>query len=481
MNDDALLQRLWAKDDTLFGPPGQPEVADRMGWLDSPARMRREVGALRAFAHACGQDGLTDLIVLGMGGSSLAPEVFARSFPGREGALRPHVLDSTDAGALSAVEEAVDLDRTLVVASSKSGGTVETLSQLRYFRSRIADGERFAVITDPGSTLAVLAREEGFRRTFLNDPDIGGRSSALSYFGLVPAALMGADLDALLAFDEREVAREGLALGRRWAQETHAGRDKLVLRAPEAIATVRLWLEQLIAESLGKQGRGIVPVADAPAGTEEGPDRQVFDATAVGAHDPEDLGRLFFVTQVATAIAGHELGVNPFDQPDVQAAKDATEAVLASPPVPAVPDADDDALGALLRARPPAYLAVLAFVQPSAGFDEAAAGLRALLQERTGCATTFAYGPRYLHSTGQLHKGGPPTGRFLQLVHRPTAEIEIPGAGHTFETLKRAQALGDLRILRDRDRPAERVELDGDDPAAALSALTERIATVLGG
>ncbi|MDQ3091323.1 MAG: glucose-6-phosphate isomerase [Actinomycetota bacterium] len=480
MNDDELLEALWAKDDTLFGPPGQAEVADRMGWLDSPAAMRREVGTLRAFAHACGQDGLTDLVVLGMGGSSLAPEVFARSFPGVEGALRPQVLDSTDAGALRAVEESVDLDRTLVVASSKSGGTVETLSQLRYFRGRITDGERFAVITDPGSALAELAREEGFRRTFLNDPDIGGRSSALSYFGLVPAALMGADLDALLAFDEREAARDGLALGRRWAQEAQAGRDKLVVRAPVAIATVRLWLEQLIAESLGKQGRGILPVADAPPGAQEGPDRQTFDVTAVGARAPEDLGRLFFVTEVATAIAGHELGVNPFDQPDVQAAKDATEAVLASPPVPSVPDADDDALRALLRAQPPAYLALLAFVAPSPAFDEAATELRILLQERTGCATTFGYGPRYLHSTGQFHKGGPPTGRFLQVVHRPAAEIEIPGAGHTFETLKRAQALGDLRTLRDRGRPAERVELEGDDPAAALRALTQRIERLLG-
>ncbi|MDQ3769416.1 MAG: glucose-6-phosphate isomerase, partial [Actinomycetota bacterium] len=238
---------------------------------------------------------------------------------------------------------------------------------------------------------------------------------------------------------------------------------------------------QLIAESLGKQGRGVLPVADAPPHAEEGPDRQAFDTTAVGARAPEDLGRLCFVTEVATAIAGHELGVNPFDQPDVQAAKDATSAVLASPPVPSVPDADDEALGALLHAQPPAYLALLAFVQPSPAFDEAAAGLRTLLQEHTGCATTFGYGPRYLHSTGQLHKGGPPTGRFLQVIHRPTAEIEIPGAGHTFETLKRAQALGDLRTLRDRGRPAERIELEGDDPAAALSALTERIATVLRG
>jgi len=480
VNDDELLERLWAKDATLFGPSGQPEIADRMGWLDSPAAMRREVETLRAFAHACRQDGLTDVVVLGMGGSSLAPEVFARSFPSVEGALRPHVLDSTDADALLAVEDAVDLQRTLVVASSKSGGTVETLSQLRYFRARIADGERFAVVTDPGSSLAGLAREEGFRRTFLNAPDIGGRSSALSYFGLVPAALMGADLEALLAFDEREAARDGLALGRGWAQEARAGRDKLILRAPQEIATVGLWLEQLIAESLGKQGRGILPVADAPPGAQEGPDRQTFDATTVGARAPEDLGRLFFVSEVATAIAGHELGVNPFDQPDVQAAKDATEAVLANPPVPSVPDTDDDALGALLRAQPPAYLALLAFVAPSPAFDEAVTALRALLQERTGCATTSGYGPRYLHSTGQFHKGGPPTGRFLQIVHRPTAEIEIPGAGHTFETLKRAQALGDLRTLRDRGRPAERVELEGDDPAAALRALTERIEGLLG-
>ncbi|MDQ3770398.1 MAG: hypothetical protein M3370_13120, partial [Actinomycetota bacterium] len=283
MNDDELLERLWAKDDTLFGPSGQPEVADRMGWLDSPAAMRREVEALRAFAHACRQDGLTDVVVLGMGGSSLAPEVFARSFPRVDGALRPYALDSTDAGALRAVEEAVDLDRTLVVASSKSGGTVETLFQLRWLRTRIAGGERFAVVTDPGSSLAGLARTEGFRRTFLNDPEIGGRYSALSYFGLVPAALMGADIDALLAFDEREAARDGLALGRRWAQEARAGRDKLIVRAPEAIASVGVWLEQLIAESLGKQGRGVLPVADAPPHAEEGPDRQAFDTTAVGA------------------------------------------------------------------------------------------------------------------------------------------------------------------------------------------------------
>ena len=477
---DNVLERLWAKDDTLFGPAGQAEVADRMGWLDSPAEMRGVVEALRGFAHACAQDGLTDVIVAGMGGSSLASKVFARSFPRTEGALRLHVLDSTDADALRAVEDGVELDRTLMVASSKSSGTIETRSQLRHFRTRIADGERFAVITDSGSSLAALARDEGFRRTFLNDPDIGGRYSALSYFGLVPAALMGADLDALLAFDEREAARDGLALGRRWAREAREGRDKLVLRAPEAIASVGLWLEQLVAESLGKEGRGILPVADAPHGAEQGPDRQVFDTAAAGAQRPEDLGRLFFVTEVATAIAGHELGLNPFDQPDVQAAKDATNEVLSAVPLPEVEQAGDGELRALLDARPPAYLALLAFVAPSPAFDEAAQELRAVLQDRTGCATTFGYGPRYLHSTGQLHKGGPPTGRFLQFVHRASTDVEIPGAGYSFETLKRAQALGDLRTLRERGRPAERVELEGDDPAAAMRALTERIDGLVG-
>jgi len=470
--EEDVLGRLWRRDDTLFGPAGQPEVADRMGWLGSPAAMRAQTGDLGAFAAECAGDGLDRAVVLGIGGSSLAPLVFACSFP-PEG-LEVEVLDSSDADALAATS----VEGALVVTSSKSGGTTETRSQLEYFWKRHREPARFVVITDRGSELDQLARERGFRRTFRNDPEIGGRYSALSYFGLVPAALHGADLDALLAFDEQEAARAGLDLGLGWAAQARAGRDKLVLRAPAAIATVGLWLEQLIAESLGKQGRGILPVADAPPGAEDGLDRQSFDAAAHGFAAPEDLGRLFFTTEVATAVAGWALGVNPFDQPDVQATKNAINAILDDLPLPDVSEAGDEELRALLAAQPPGYLALLAFVAPSPAFDEAAASLRALLQERTGCATTFGYGPRYMHSTGQLHKGGPPTGRFLLLVHEADQDRDIPGRGYSFETLKGAQALGDLRTLRERGRPAEQMRLAGED-AAALRRLTERIERLL--
>ncbi|HEV2752884.1 MAG TPA: hypothetical protein VGV36_03485 [Solirubrobacteraceae bacterium] len=471
--EEDVLGRLWRRDDTLFGPPGRPEVADRMGWLGSPAAMRPRTGDLLAFAAECSGDGLDRAVVLGIGGSSLAPQVFACSFAAN--GLAGEVLDSSDGDARAATSA----EGALVVTSSKSGGTTETRSQLEYFWERHHDPARFVVITDPGSELEQLARERGFRRTFLNDPEIGGRYSALSYFGLVPAALHGADLDALLGFDEHEAARAGLDLGLTWAAHAIAGRDKLILRLSAAIATVGLWLEQLIAESLGKEGRGILPVADAPPGAEDGSDRQTFDAAAHGFAAAEDLGRLFFTAEVATAVAGWALGVNPFDQPDVQATKDAIKAILDEFPLPDEGEAGDEELRALLDARPPDYLALLAFVAPSPAVDAAAQTLRELLQERTGCATTFGYGPRYMHSTGQLHKGGPPTGRFLQLVHEADQDRDIPGRDFSFETLKSAQALGDLRTLRERGRPAERMRLAGEDAAAALRRLTDRIQRLL--
>ncbi|HEV2770456.1 MAG TPA: hypothetical protein VGV40_09765 [Solirubrobacteraceae bacterium] len=471
--EEDVLGRLWRRDDTLFGPAGRPEGADRMGWLGSPAAMRAQTGDLGAFAAACADDGLERAVVLGIGGSSLAPLVFARSFAPR--GLAVEVLDSSDGDALAATSA----EGALVVTSSKSGGTTETRSQLEYFWKRHHDPARFVVITDPGSELEEVARERGFRRAFRNDPEIGGRYSALSFYGLVPAALHGADLDALLDFDEQHAARAGLDLGLTWAAHARDGRDKLIIRAPTAIATVGLWLEQLLAESLGKEGRGILPVADAPPGAEHGPDRQLFDATAHGFTAPEDLGRLFFTTEVATAVAGWALEVNPFDQPDVQATKDAIVDILGDLPLPDEGEAGDEDLRALLDAQPPAYLALLAFVAPSPAIDEAAATLRALLQERTGCATTFGYGPRYMHSTGQLHKGGPPTGRFLQLVHGADQDRDIPGRDFSFETLKSAQALGDLRTLRERGRPAERLRLAGEDPAADLRQLTDRLQRLL--
>ena len=520
--EEQFVSRIWERDATLWAPRGTPEVANRLGWLDSPAAAREARAELESFRDQCRGEGLTDAVVLGMGGSSLAPEVFRRSFPAADGALRLHVLDSTDSGAVLSLERAVDLRRTLFLVSTKSGGTIETLSLYRYFRSRLdlvlgeAAGRSFAAITDPGSSLGSLAGEEGFRRTFLNDPDIGGRYSALSYFGLVPAALAGVDLDALLASASRAerdcrstgARNPGLQLGLRLGEAATRGRDKLTLfPVDESVGAFGLWVEQLVAESTGKAGKGILPVVDEPPGAPEryGPDR-LFEAILRSA-DPqgdtrliallaagheaaweaiagaEDLGALFFVWEFATAVAGWVLGINPFDQPNVQEAKDRTSAVLEGyareGTLPDVAEADDAALGALVaQLEPPAYLAVMGYLEPSAAVDAAVGRLRAAVRDARGVATTFGYGPRFLHSTGQLHKGGPPTGCFLQLVHDGPEDVEVPGAGYSFTTLKGAQATGDLEALRAKGRPAERVRLQGD-PAAALQRLTTRLEEML--
>jgi transaldolase / glucose-6-phosphate isomerase len=452
-----------------------------------------------------------------MGGSSLAPEVMRLSFGEhrRSGYPRLHVLDSTDAGAIRAVEADIDLQHSVFLVSTKSGGTIETISLFRHFWERRPDGRAFVAITDPGSGVETLAREHGFRRTFLNDPEIGGRYSALSYFGLVPAALMGADVRGMLDragvaeqnclnFDASD-ANSGLWLGVAWGELAAAGRDKLTYVINPPLESFGLWVEQLIAESTGKQGKGIVPIAGEPPGAPEayGDDRTILylrhvedpdpdmdaavDAIAEAGvpviirpmHGPVDLGRLFFFAEFAVAVAGWVLGINPFDQPDVQEAKDNTKRVL-DEDAPDPPDAGEQELRALLAGlAPPSYLAVLAFVQPSQAFDEAVAELRTAVRDTTRAATMFGYGPRYLHSTGQLHKGGPPTGRFLQLIHDSEPDLDVPGNPYTFNRLKHAQATGDLQTLRARGRPAERVTLTGDDPAAALRELTERIRGLL--
>jgi transaldolase/glucose-6-phosphate isomerase len=506
-----VAHRIWMKDATLWGPADQPEVADRLGWLTIPDVMAEEVDDLLAFAEEIRTDGFTDVVLLGMGGSSLAPEVIRQSFGEQDAWPTLHVLDSTDAGAVRGVQERVDLDKTLFLVSTKSGGTIETLSLFRHFWSLRSDGRQFAAITDPGSGLADLAGEHGFRRTFLNDPEIGGRYSALSYFGLVPAALMGADLTGLL--DRAGVAEQncltfdssntnsGLWLGLAWGELALAGRDKLTYAIDPPLESFGLWVEQLIAESTGKQGKGILPIVDEPIGPPESygddrtfmhlrhvdaPDAELdakMDALAAAGHPvitrsihgPTDLGRLFFFAEFATAVAGWVLGINPFDQPNVQEAKDATARVLEQG-TEDPPDADDQALRALLAGlRAPEYLAILGFLEPSPDFDVAVGELRAAIRDATGAATTFGYGPRYLHSTGQLHKGGPPTGRFLQLVHDSEPDVEVPGAGYGFTGLKRAQAIGDLETLRAHGRPAERLTERGADPAAALRELIERI------
>ena len=427
------------------------------------------------------------------------------------------MLDSTDPGAVLELEEKVDLSKTLFIVSSKSGGTIETLSQMKHFYERTGgNGSQFVAVTDPGSGLVDIAKERGFRRVFENDPNIGGRYSVLSYFGLVPAALMGVDVEALLqasqeaeqncnSFDSSS-SNSGLWMGLAMGGLSLEGRDKLTFIVSEPVSSFGIWVEQLIAESTGKEGKGILPVADEPVGDPEvyGDDRvfaylrnsdepdEDLDAkvealrkaghpviTASTRGGAADLGRIFFFAEFATAVAGWVLGINPFDQPNVQEAKDNTAKVLEAAEPPQVDEAGDEELRALLGdAAPPHYVAIMGYVQPSEAFDEAVLELRAAIRDATKATTTFGYGPRFLHSTGQLHKGGPPTGLFLQIVHDGEQDVEIPDADFTFKTLKNAQATGDILTLRDHGLPAERVRLEGD-PAEALRALTTKIKEML--
>jgi transaldolase/glucose-6-phosphate isomerase len=513
--DDDVARRIWRKDDTLWGPAGQPEVANRLGWLTVVDAMVDACPDLQAFADEARDDGVTDVVLLGMGGSSLAPEVIRRSFGEQGGRPRLHVLDSTDAGAIRAVEEAIDLEHALFLVSTKSGGTIETLSLFKHFWSLRSDGRAFVAITDHGSGLEQLAREHDFRRTFLNDPDIGGRYSALSYFGLVPAGLMGADVAGMLhaagvavencqSFESGDIS-SGLWLGIAWGELALSGRDKLTYVIDPPLQSFGLWVEQLIAESTGKHGKGIVPVVDEPVGPPEvyGDDRiflhlrhgqdpdEATDAKVAALRDaghpvivrdidgPSDLGRIFFFAEFAIATVGWVLGINPFDQPNVQEAKDNTARVLAEG-ASDQPDATDDELRELLGGLGDAhYLALMGYVEPSDAFDAAVAELRTTVRDARRSATTFGYGPRFLHSTGQLHKGGPPSGRFLQLIHDSEPDVAIPGESYGFTRLKHAQAIGDLETLRGHDLPAHRLTLTGDDPAAALRAVTDRLKGLL--
>lgn len=528
--EDDIVARIWRRDDTVWGPAGQPEVADRLGWLDIADRLLPEADDLIAFADDVRDAGILDVVLLGMGGSSLAPEVLRRTFGFQPGYPHLHVLDSTDAQAVLDVEAVTDPDTTLYIVATKSGGTIETLSAFAHFHALQPDGTHFVAITDPGSKLVDLATEHGFRRTFLNDPDIGGRYSALSYFGLVPGALMGADIRGLLQgagiaaaaarpIDTR-VEHAALWLGAALGELSARGRDKLTFLIDEPLQSFGLWIEQLVAESTGKTNEhpehgenavGILPVADEPLGAVAGYGQdRVFvhlersdgepsegdlaraalmtelaaagHATITTRFSPaslaEDLGGLFFTAEFATAVAGWVLGINPFDQPNVQEAKDNTAKALEAR-TPAQPDAHDHELQELLAAAgPPSYVAIMAYVAPSEQFDAAIAELRAAIRDPTQATTTFGYGPRFLHSTGQLHKGGPKHGRFLQLVHGAAAGVEIPGQDYDFETLKAAQAIGDLETLRHHGLPAERVTL-GEDPVAAVKHLTTRVQGLL--
>jgi hypothetical protein len=426
-----LVDRIWSRDPSVW--TGGAE-AHWLGWLDEPLRMHERVHELLEkfsrveFERVC---------LLGMGGSSLAPEVLKRLF----GVDAFETLDTTHPSAVRHVET----DGTLFISASKSGSTLETRSHTEYFLERVGNGDRFVAITDPGSELERLASERGFVDTIHGEPTIGGRYSALSPFGIVPAVLMGIDVHKLLdrAEEMREACRletgnPGLELG----LELGEGPDKVLVEGDFG-----LWVEQLLAESTGKQGKGLIPVRYGDTADVLRPDFRV--------DDPYEVGQEFFRWEFATAVAGSILGINPFDQPDVQAAKDKTSELLSRGGEPSVePEGDLDEL--LSGAREGDYVAILAFIDPAREGDLAPLVERA---RATGRPVTVGLGPRYLHSTGQLHKGGPNTGLFVQVVDDLGEELPIPGKPFGFRTLIAAQAAGDFEALKERGRRIVRVSL----------------------
>ena len=441
-----LVERIWERDPTVW--TGTDE-AQWLGWLDEPLRMRQRLDELGEVAETATD--VDDVVLLGMGGSSLAPEVLRRAFE-RD---RFHVLDTTHPKAIRRLADSLDLDRTFFVVSSKSGGTLETRSQFDFFWERGA--RRAVVITDPGSPLEQLGQARGPPIVGSPATTIGGRYSALSPFGLVPAALMGIDVSRLL--DQAEETLEacrvaegnpglalGLALGAAWQE----GRDKVVIRPnPHGFG---LWVEQLLAESTGKEGRGLVP---APDESPEGPDRQ---AREVELDEPYDLGSEFFRWEFATAVAGAILEIDPFDQPSVQEAKDRTSQILSGQGRGTVPGPEGTVEGLFEQTEPGDYVAIQSFVDPAE--EERLRPFVEGIRAQTDCVVTFGLGPRYLHSTGQLHKGGAPIGCFLQVVDDTGPELPIPGQKFGFARLINAQAEGDYAALKERGRPVARIRME---------------------
>ena len=451
MNREGLIEGIWERDSTIW--TGSDE-SHWLGWLDEPLHVQEQLEEIVRFAENL-HDEVDAVVLCGMGGSSLAPEVLRRSFD----VDWFHVLDTTHPGAIRALEESLDLERTFFVSSSKSGTTLETRSHTDYFWEKNGKrGSMFAAITDPGSELERLARERGFRAVFAGEPSIGGRYSALSPFGIVPAVLMGADASRILerAQEMREACRSGegnpgYELGSGFGEGWREGRDKVCIA--DVGGDFGLWAEQLVAESTGKHGKGLVP---APGESPDGADRQ---AAQPELPDPYALGAEFFRWEFAIAVAGAYLEINPFDQPDVQAAKDKTNEVLATGKEPELePEGSIEEL--LAEKKDGDYACVQAFIEPSAENDRLIAGLVERLRRESGLVVTHGYGPRYQHSTGQLHKGGPNTGLFLQVIDDPGAELPIPGKPFGFRRLIRAQAAGDLETLKERGRRVARIRLE---------------------
>ena len=544
--DSGWVDRMWDRDTTVWSSDDaiRRSIEHRLGWLDAPDTFDEMIPELEAFAEAA-KGSFSAAVLAGMGGSSLAPALLAHTFGASSNGMPVHVLDSTDPAAVAAIEAAAPPAETLYLISSKSGTTTETLAFESYFLARVDAaldpqeglvervidaahsgpetrvGDHFVAITDPPPSLDRIPWSDRFREVFLNPTDVGGRYSALTYVGLVPAALLGMKLDTLLGAASGMAeqcrasaagANPGLALGLAMGTLARAGRDKLTLVLDARIALFGAWLEQLIAESTGKAGRGIVPVNGEPLGTPDayGTDRffvsieldgggadadatrEALEALAAAGHpvarislpDLTALGAEFFRWEFATAVAGAVLGVNPFDEPNVTESKENTERVLDEGPSSreALSVADDDAAAELAEHLAHVggneYLALTAFIAQTPERDAALERIRVALRDATRHATTVGYGPRYLHSTGQLHKGGPPIGWFLQLVSAHPDDLRIPGRGYGFATLIAAQADGDLASLEAHGLPVRRIDL-GDDPDAGLALLEATVATAL--
>lgn len=513
-----VVARMWQKDHTVWNSD-PTEITNRLGWLTISELMREQIPALQSFAQEVRNDGFRHVVLLGMGGSSLGPEVLRQTFGSAAGYPELIVLDSTVPAWVQAVTEALDLAHTLFLVSSKSGTTTEPLSLFYYFRSLVESavekeniGQNFVAVTDAGTPLAKLAEGENFRRVFLNPPDIGGRYSVLSYFGLVPAALIGVDITALL--DRADSMRKrcaahvpvtknpGAWLGVCIGTLALRGRDKLTLVTSPDLSSFGLWVEQLIAESTGKDGEGIIPIVDEPLvaaahyGDDrlfvclrlEGDDNSTIDTAlenikssgqpvvTIELRDRYDLGGEFFRWEFATAVAGAILSINPFDQPNVQAAKDATECLLKeytiSGYLPQV-ETTESLADLLAEAGRGKYLATMAYIRQTPEVGNVLVDFRRKVLERHRIATTLGYGPRFLHSTGQLHKGGPDTGLFLQVTASHGKDIPVPGKPYTFGVVADAQALGDLQALKASGRRVAKIHFNQIDTAAISKLMSE--------
>ena len=502
-------RRLWRKDPTIWFPKEVPEITDRLGWLYLPEIVHEQLGNLVSFAEEIRSEKIAHVVLLGMGGSSLAPQVYRQIFGNAPGFPELVVLDSTHPDTINAIEQNIDLSRTLFILASKSGTTLEPNALFEYFWSKVAQitadpGRHFVAISDPGTTLVQLAKEQGFRQTFLANPDLGGRYSAITVFGLVPAALIGVDVSNLVdrsgvametsAFCVSEPKIPALNLGAALGEMALRGRDKVTFFTTSSLKSFPIWLEQLIAESTGKDGKGILPVVDEPISDsyasdrvfvhfslagEEGQDlRNKLESFQALGHpviyidlsDKYDIGQEIFHWEVAVASASAVLGVHPFNQPDVESAKELARAAMTETVKFAVRDVEavpaDDAkqlfesfTNWLGEAQERGYIAIQSYLQPTAQIEEKLTEIRVGLLNRLNLATTIGYGPRFLHSTGQFHKGGPDCGLFLQLIDEPREDIPVPGTNYTFGDIIQAQALGDYQALSRHGRRVLRVNL----------------------